>query len=69
MTHETDMQDGPRPQVYKLNYESLIALLQGKELHLQTGKEHFIFKPPFDGLFMMHDAIARLRHQNMAGFL
>ena len=51
-------------QVYKLSYESLIALMQGKDLHVVTQDAHFVFKPPFDGLFITHDEIAQMRYKD-----
>jgi hypothetical protein len=48
----------------KLTYESLIAILQGKEFHLQTPDEHIIFHPPFEGVFLTHDQLANIKHQS-----
>ena len=48
----------------KLTYESLIALLQGKEFHLMSDGEHFIFLPPFDGGFLTHEEIRRIRSES-----
>ena len=52
-----------------IEYESLIALLQGKELHVQNGENHFIFHPPFDGLFVTHDQLDALIHNKQAEIL
>jgi len=53
----------------KLSYDSLIAILQGKEFHLQKGSNHFIFHPPFDGLFVTHEQLAQLRFNDQMGIL
>ena len=50
----------------ELTYESLIALLQGKEFHLQTPEIHVIFHPPFDGVFMSHDQLRALQYNAQA---
>ena len=49
-----------------LTYDTLIALLQGKEIHLvhyinDNECEEYIFIPPFDGVFMTHDSIHRIK--------
>ena len=46
----------------KLTYDSLIAMLQGKEFHLRTLDHHFVFHPPFDGVFLTHEQVAEIRH-------
>lgn len=48
-------------QHIKLTYESLIAILQGKEFHLTAPEYHFIFHPPFDGVFLTHDQVYEIR--------
>ena len=50
-----------------LTYDTLIALLQGKEIHLihyinDDECEEYIFIPPFDGVFMTHDAIDHIKY-------
>jgi len=45
----------------KLTYESLIGLLQGKELHLIEDGREFIFIPPFDGVFLTHLEIDKIK--------
>jgi hypothetical protein len=45
----------------KLTYDSLIAILQGKEFHLMTFGKHFVFYPPFDGIFLTHEELYQLR--------
>ena len=49
-------------QHIKLTYESLIALLQGKDFHLITPEHRFIFHPPFDGVFLTHSQIEEIRY-------
>ena len=44
-----------------LTYDSLIALLQGKEFHLKSHDLHVVFHPPFDGVFMTHEQLMDLR--------
>jgi hypothetical protein len=56
-------------EVIKLTYESLIALLQGKELHLDAMDYHFIFQSPFDGVFVTHEQLMQMRYQDQMGVL
>jgi hypothetical protein len=44
----------------RLEYKSLIALLQGKKLHIQDGEISVTFHPPFDGIFLTHKEIYEL---------
>lgn len=53
----------------KLTYESLIALLQGKEFHLTTMDKHIVFHPPFDGMFLTHEQIDNIKYQSQAGVI
>lgn len=48
----------------KLEYNSLIALLQGKELHVCNGEVDFVFLSPLDGVFMTHEQLAQMRLQD-----
>lgn len=52
-----------------LTYESMISLIQGKELHLKTNNIHIIFKPPFDGVFFTHQQLSELRYDERAQVL
>ena len=45
----------------KLTYESLIALLQGKDFHLLTPEYHVVFHPPFEGVFLTHQEIHEIQ--------
>lgn len=51
-------------QEIKLTYESLIALLQGKEFHLKTMDHHFVFHSPFDGVWVTHEQLAQIRYND-----
>ncbi len=46
----------------KLTYESLIAILQGKEFHLYSDGMHIIFRPPFEGVFLTHKQLDKIRY-------
>ena len=46
----------------KLDYESLISLLQGKKLHLETPNVHLVISPPFDGVFLTHEQIDEIKN-------
>ena len=48
----------------KLSYESLIALLQGKEFHLYSNDKHIIFHPPFNGVFLTHEQIREIKYDS-----
>ena len=52
----------------KLTYESLIALLQGKDFHLVTPDYHMVFHPPFDGVFLTHQELYELQSAAGGGF-
>jgi len=56
-----------RERIIKLTPKSLIALLQGKDLHLVTEEIHVIIKPPFDGVFMTHKELDQVRHNSEMG--
>jgi ABC-type sugar transport system ATPase subunit len=45
----------------KLTYDSMIALIQGKKLHIRTLTEEFVFLPPMEGVFVTHDQLAAMR--------
>lgn len=60
-----------KPIVVKLTYESLIAILQGKELKLledyrddlgQSQTQEYIFKPPFDGILLSRADIQAIKY-------
>ena len=53
-----------KPIHIDITYESLIAILQGKEIHLQTSDEYFIFHPPFKGVFLTHEQLANIKYQS-----
>jgi len=53
----------------KLTFESMIALIQGKELHIIKGENHFVFLPPVDGVFVTHEQLAQMRTQDQQGVL
>jgi hypothetical protein len=53
-----------QPITIKLTYESLIALLQGKELNVVTMDQRFVFIPPFDGVWMTHEQLDQIRYQD-----
>ncbi len=53
----------------KLTYDSLIALIQGKKLHVQEGENLFVFLPPTGGVFVTHDQLAQMRMQDTMGVL
>lgn len=57
------------PIEIRLTYDSLIALLQGKELHLQTTDKEFIFYPPFNGVFVTHKELAEMKARDTMGVL
>ncbi len=46
----------------KLTYESLIALLQGKEFHLYSDGMHIIFHSPFEGVFLTHEQLYEIEY-------
>jgi hypothetical protein len=48
----------------KLSYEALIAILQGKELHIKTPDVHVILHPPFDGQFLTNEQIRDLLYSD-----
>jgi len=45
----------------KLTYDSMIALIQGKRLHIRTTTEEFVFLPPMEGVFVTHEQLAAMR--------
>ncbi len=50
------------PVYYELSTESIVALLQGKELHLNLyGEERFIFKCKNADLVLTREEVQRLR--------
>jgi hypothetical protein len=53
-----------QPAPIHLTFESLVALIQGKKLHVQDGENHFIFLPPTDGVFITHEQLDRIRYQD-----
>ncbi len=53
----------------KLTYDSLIALIQGKKLHIVTSMEHIVLLPPTDGVFVTHDQLNQMRYQDQMGVL
>ena len=53
----------------KLTYDSMIALIQGKKLHVTDGENTFIFLPPGDGIFITHDELYQLRYNDSMGAL
>lgn len=61
-----------KPIEIKLNYDALIAILQGKNLHIKTFDVHVILHPPFDGTFLTHEQLTELlyaeRHKSFATF-
>jgi hypothetical protein len=58
-----------RPVEIKLSYDSIIGILQGKELHIRTMDNEFIFYPPFDGVFVTHGQLAEMRANDTMGVL
>ncbi|MCP5018891.1 MAG: hypothetical protein GY938_26985 [Ketobacter sp.] len=58
-----------QPVYIKLTYESLIAILQGKETHMVTPDMHLIIKPPFDGVFLTHAEIDEMRYRSQIDIL
>lgn len=57
-----------KKEYVKLTYEALINLLQGKEIHIIMDGNEFVILPPFDGVFMTHEEIDRLRHESQNRF-
>lgn len=57
------------PQPIKLTFESLIALIQGKKLHVTNGENSFVFLPPTDGVFVTHEQLAQIRYHDQIGVL
>jgi len=51
-------------KVIKLTHDSLIALIQGKKLHVIVEDSHFIFLPPTDRVFVTHEQLIAMRHQD-----
>lgn len=51
-----------KPTHIKLTYESLIALLQGKEFHITTPDTYVIFHPPFEGVFVTHEQLYEIEY-------
>ena len=60
------MSDKEYPEIIQLTEESLIALLQGKDVWLNTfvnGKpKQFRFRGPWDGVFLTHKEISNLEN-------
>lgn len=54
---------------WNLTYESIIGLMQGKELHLCEDNIHYILKPPFDGMFLTHKEIDQMRYDSELNIL
>ena len=52
------------PRKIQLTFESLVALIQGKKLHIQIeGERRIILVPPGDGVYLSHEELADLRTQ------
>lgn len=51
-------------EIIKLTEEMLLTILQGKEIHIHILEEDrvFIFKGPWDGVFLTHEQISELEH-------
>lgn len=53
-------------EVIKFTEEMLLTILQGKEIHIHIKEEEgdrvFIFKGPWDGVFLTHAQISELKH-------
>jgi hypothetical protein len=58
-----------QPIPIKLTFESMIALIQGKELHVVQNDVHFIFLPPTDGVFVTREQLDRMRYNDTMGVL
>ncbi len=44
----------------QLKSDSLIALMQGQDLHLDLPEAHIVFKSPFKGCFLTHQQIGQV---------
>jgi hypothetical protein len=52
------------PRKIALTFESLVALIQGKKLHIQLGGERRLtLVPPGDGVYLTHEELTDLRTQ------
>ena len=51
-----------KPIHIELTYESLIAMLQGKEFHITTPDIYVIFHPPFKGVFITHEQLREIEY-------
>ncbi len=59
-------------EIIKLTEESLMVLLQGKDLYLRVGiqeedKRTFIFRGPWDGVFLTHQEISEMQYNSQVG--
>lgn len=54
-----------KPIEIKLNFKSLIAVLQGKELHIKQQGIHVIIHPPFDGVFITQEELQDMRQHEL----
>jgi len=66
------------PEMIRLTEDMLLDLMRGNDIHLIVNghdpfkEKHFLFKGPFDGVFLTHHQIADIQAQaqfNILGFL
>lgn len=52
-------------EVIRFTEEMLLTILQGKEIHIHIREEDrvFVFKGPWDGVFLTHEQISELEHK------
>lgn len=53
----------------ELEYESLIALIQGKQIHLKTPDFCVIIQPPFKGVLLTMEEVQKIKFEGMAELL
>lgn len=54
------------PIEIKLNYDALIAMLQGKDFHIKTPDVHIILRNPSDGMYLTHEQINDMLYRDKA---
>lgn len=64
------MEENKKPWArIELEYESLIALIQGKHIHLKTPDFCVIIHPPFKGVMLTAEELQKIKFEGMQELL